>query len=164
MQTLNVPITDSANLTITGFMGTGKSTVGSIFAERLGRPFVDMDERLEAELGKTIAEVFADDGEEAFRLAEARLCQQLAGETGLVIATGGGALVNDQNRQVLAESGPIVCLTAGIDTVLERVEAFEDRPLLPGDPRRKEAKHRAAVAQPPRSLRTHSPPCADRRH
>ncbi len=133
MQTLNVPITDSANLTITGFMGTGKSTVGSIFAERLGRPFVDMDERLEAELGKTIAEVFADDGEEVFRLAEARLCQQLAGETGLVIATGGGALVNDENRQVLAESGPIVCLTAGIDTVLERVEAFEDRPLLPGD-------------------------------
>lgn len=133
MQTLNVPISDSANLTITGFMGTGKSTVGSIFAERLGRPFVDMDERLEAELGKTIAEVFADDGEEVFRLAEARLCQQLAGETGLVIATGGGALVNDENRQVLAESGPIVCLTAGIDTVLERVEAFEDRPLLPGD-------------------------------
>ena len=133
MQPLNVPIADSANLTITGFMGTGKSTVGSILAERLGRRFVDMDERLEAELGKTIAEVFADEGEEVFRQSEARLCQQLAGETGLVIATGGGALVNDQNRQSLAESGPIVCLTAGIDTVLERVEAFEDRPLLPGD-------------------------------
>ena len=133
MQPLNVPIADSANLTITGFMGTGKSTVGSILAERLGRRFVDMDERLEAELGKTIAEVFADEGEEVFRQAEARLCQQLASETGLVIATGGGALVNDQNRQSLAESGPIVCLTAGIDTVLERVEAFEDRPLLPGD-------------------------------
>lgn len=133
MQPHNVPIADSANLTITGFMGTGKSTVGSILAERLGRRFVDMDERLEAELGKTIAEVFADEGEEVFRQAEARLCQQLASETGLVIATGGGALVNDQNRQALAESGPIVCLTAGIDTVLERVEAFEDRPLLPGD-------------------------------
>ena len=133
MQTPNIPITDGCNLTITGFMGTGKSTVGSILAERLGRRLVDMDERLEAELGKTIAEVFADEGEEVFRLAEARLCQQLAGETGLVIATGGGALVNDRNRQVLAESGPIVCLTAGIDTVLERVEAFEDRPLLPGD-------------------------------
>ena len=133
MQTPYIPITDGCNLTITGFMGTGKSTVGSILAERLGRRLVDMDERLEAELGKTIAEVFADDGEEVFRLAEARLCQQLAGEAGLVIATGGGALVNDRNRQVLAESGPIVCLTAGIDTVLERVEAFEDRPLLPGD-------------------------------
>ena len=133
MQPLNVPIADSANLTITGFMGTGKSTVGSILAEHLGRRFVDMDERLEAELGKTIAEVFADEGEEVFRQSEARLCQQLASETGLVIATGGGALVNDQNRQTLAESGPIVCLTAGIDTVLERVEAFEDRPLLPGD-------------------------------
>lgn len=133
MQTHNVPIADNCNLTITGFMGTGKTTVGSILAERLERRFVDMDDLLEAELGKTIAAVFADEGEEVFRQAEARLCQQLAGETGLVIATGGGALVNDQNRQSLAESGPIVCLTAGIDTVLERVEAFEDRPLLPGD-------------------------------
>lgn len=132
-QTHDIPIADGANLTITGFMGTGKTTVGRILAERLGRQLVDMDENLEAELGKTIAEVFADDGEEVFRLAEARLCQQLAGETGLVIATGGGALVNDQNRQTLAESGPVVCLTAGIDTVLERVDAFEDRPLLPGD-------------------------------
>ena len=138
-QTHNIPIADNSNLTITGFMGTGKSTVGSILAERLGRRFVDMDERLEAELGKTIAEVFADEGEEVFRQSEARLCQQLASETGLVIATGGGALVNDQNRQILAESGPIVCLTAGIDTVLERVEAFEDRPLLPGD--RAEKRH-----------------------
>ena len=138
-QTHNIPIADNSNLTITGFMGTGKSTVGSILAERLGRRFVDMDERLEAELGKTIAEVFADEGEEVFRQSEARLCQKLASETGLVIATGGGALVNDQNRQILAESGPIVCLTAGIDTVLERVEAFEDRPLLPGD--RAEKRH-----------------------
>ncbi len=133
MQSHDTPIADDSNLTITGFMGTGKTTVGRILAERLGRRLVDMDENLEAELGKTIAEVFADDGEEVFRQAEARLCQQLANETGLVIATGGGALVNDQNRQSLAESGPVVCLTAGADTVLERVEAFEDRPLLPGD-------------------------------
>ena len=93
MQTHDIPIADGANLTITGFMGTGKTTVGRILAERLGRRLVDMDSCLEAELGKTIAEVFADDGEEVFRLAEARLCQQLASKSGLVIATGGGALV-----------------------------------------------------------------------
>ncbi len=133
MQTHDIPIAGDANLTITGFMGTGKTTVGRILAERLGRRLVDMDECIEAELGKTIAEVFVDDGEEVFRLAEARLCQQLASRSGLVIATGGGALVNDENRQTLAESGPVICLTAGIDTVLERVEAFEDRPLLSGD-------------------------------
>ena len=133
MQTLETPVTDGCNLTITGFMGTGKTTVGTILAERLGRQLVDMDERIEAELGKTIAQVFDDEGEEVFRLAEARLCQALAQESDLVIATGGGTLVSDENRQTLAASGPVVCLTAGIDTVLQRVEDFEDRPLLPGD-------------------------------
>jgi 3-dehydroquinate synthase len=127
------PVADGCNLTITGFMGTGKTTVGRILADRMGRRLVDMDERIEAEFGKPIAEIFADDGEELFRQAEARLCQTLAGETGLVIATGGGTLVSDDNRQTLEASGPVVCLTAGADTVLERVETFEDRPLLPGD-------------------------------
>ena len=124
---------DGCNLTITGFMGTGKTTVGRILAERMGRRLVDMDEKIEAEFGKPIAQIFADDGEELFRQTEARLCQTLAGETDLVIATGGGTLVSDDNRQTLAASGPVVCLTAGADTVLERVETFEDRPLLPGD-------------------------------
>lgn len=133
VQTLKNPLAEGCNLTITGFMGTGKSTVGLILAERLGRRLVDMDERIEADLGKTIAQIFADDGEELFRQAEARLCQTLARESDLVIATGGGTLVSDENRQALEASGPVVCLTAGVDTVLQRVETFEDRPLLPGD-------------------------------
>lgn len=126
-------LADGRNLTITGFMGTGKTTVGQILAERLGRTFVDMDARIEAEFGKTIAQVFADDGEELFRQAEARLCQKLAGENSLVIATGGGALVSEENLQAMEAAGPVVCLTAGADTILSRVEEFEDRPLLPGD-------------------------------
>ena len=127
------PVADGCNLTITGFMGTGKTTVGRIMADRLGRRLVDMDELIEAEFGKPIAQIFAQEGEELFRQAEARLCQTLAGETDLVIATGGGTLVSEDNRQTLEGSGPVVCLTAGVDTVLERVETFEDRPLLPGD-------------------------------
>ena len=133
VQTLENPLADGCNLTITGFMGTGKTTVGSILAERLGRRLVDMDERIEEDFGKTIAQIFADDGEELFRQAEARLCQTLARESDLVIATGGGTLVSEENRQALESGGPVVCLTAGVDTVLERVETFEDRPLLPGD-------------------------------
>ena len=133
VQTLENPLADGCNLTITGFMGTGKSTVGCILAERLGRRLVDMDERIEADFEKPIAQIFADDGEEVFRQAEARLCQTLARESDLVIATGGGTLVSEENRQALESSGPVVCLTAGVDTVLERVETFEDRPLLPGD-------------------------------
>jgi len=127
------PVADGCNLTLTGFMGTGKTTVGRILAERMGRRLVDMDELIEAEFGKPIAQIFSDDGEEKFRQAEARLCQTLAAETGLVIATGGGALVSDENRQTMEASGPVVCLAAGADTILERVETFEDRPLLPGD-------------------------------
>ena len=138
-QTAENFLADGCNLTITGFMGTGKTTVGRILAERMGRRFVDMDEQIEAEFGKPIAQIFADDGEEVFRQAEARLCQALAGETSLVIATGGGALVSDENLQNMAASGPVICLTAGVDTVLERVETFEDRPLLPGD--REEKRH-----------------------
>ena len=133
VQTLENPLADGCNLTITGFMGTGKTTVGGILAERLGRRLVDMDERIEEDFGKTIAQIFADDGEELFRQAEARLCQTLARESDLVIATGGGTLVSEENRQALESGGPVVCLTAGVDTVLERVETFEDRPLLPGD-------------------------------
>ena len=133
VQTLENPLADGCNLTITGFMGTGKTTVGGILAERLGRRLVDMDERIEEDFGKTIAQIFADDGEGLFRQAEARLCQTLARESDLVIATGGGTLVSEENRQALESCGPVVCLTAGVDTVLERVETFEDRPLLPGD-------------------------------
>ncbi|MEZ4831347.1 MAG: shikimate kinase [Caldilineaceae bacterium] len=79
-----------ANITLTGFMGTGKTTIGRLLAEKLDRPFVDMDEQLEAHFGKTIAEVFAAEGEEVFRTAEAQLCSQLSQRSGLVIATGGG--------------------------------------------------------------------------
>ncbi len=133
VQTLENPLADGCNLTITGFMGTGKTTVGGILAERLGRRLVDMDELIEEDFGKTIAQIFADDGEALFRQAEARLCQTLARESDLVIATGGGTLVSEENRQALESGGPVVCLTAGVDTVLQRVETFEDRPLLPGD-------------------------------
>ncbi len=125
-----LPTLNDDNVILTGFMGTGKTTVGRLLAELLDRPFVDMDEQLERHFGKTIAEVFAAEGEDVFRVAEAQLCAQLATQRGLVVATGGGALVNYQNRQSLAASGPIVCLTAGVNAILERLAAAEDRPLL----------------------------------
>lgn len=118
------------NIILTGFMGTGKTTVGRLLAERLERPFVDMDAQLEAQFGKSIAEVFAQEGEGYFRTAEAELCAHLAVRSGLVIATGGGALISHENRQKLAASGAILCLTAGVTTILQRLEAASDRPLL----------------------------------
>src|SRR5690606_3856182 len=70
--------------------------------------------------------------EAAFRILEAQLCAQLAQEQGLVVSTGGGALVNSGNRQALSATGTIICLTASIDTILDRVEQNTDRPLLQG--------------------------------
>jgi 3-dehydroquinate synthase len=131
------------NIILTGFMGTGKTTIGRLLAERLHRPFVDMDTQIEAHFGKPIPQVFAEDGEPAFRVIEAQLCAHLSQEKGLVLSTGGGALVNSGNRKVLAETGTIICLTASVDTILERVEHNTDRPLLPGthDERAKRIRH-----------------------
>ncbi len=121
------------NIVLTGFMGTGKSTIGRLLAERLERPFVDMDATLVAQFGKPIASVFAEEGEATFRVAEAQLCAELAAQEGLVISTGGGALVNPQNRAALAATGVLLCLTASVEEIVRRLDGLKDRPLLNGD-------------------------------
>lgn len=120
----------NTNIILTGFMGTGKTTVGRLLAERLGRRFVDMDTLLETQFGKPISSVFAEEGEPVFRAAERALCVQLAQEQGLVISTGGGALVDPANRAVLGQTGVLLCLTATVEEILQRIEAADDRPLL----------------------------------
>lgn len=135
------------NLILTGFMGTGKSSTGREVAHRLGRPFVDMDDRIVAHFGKPIPEVFAQEGEAIFRQVEAAICRQLAEQDGLVVATGGGALVNETNRQVLAANGILICLTATPHTILQRVSEDENRPLLAGDPVQREEKIGQLLAQ-----------------
>ena len=124
---------ESPNIVLTGFMGTGKTTIGHLLAAQLDRPFVDVDDQIVAHFGKSIPQIFADDGEAAFRSAEAQLCQQLADQRGLIISTGGGALVNPQNRHALAQTGVLICLTATVDEILRRVDQTGERPLLAGD-------------------------------
>lgn len=125
--------TQPKNIILTGFMGTGKSTIGSLLAQRLDRRFVDMDVELEALFGKPISRVFAEEGEAVFRTAECKLCADLSQQSGLVISTGGGALVNAQNREALSATGILLCLTASADEILRRVAHYEDRPLLAGN-------------------------------
>jgi shikimate kinase/3-dehydroquinate synthase len=126
----------SRNLVLTGFMGTGKTAVGQEIARRLGRNLVDMDALIEAREGMTVAEVFDERGEAHFRGLEAALCRELAARQGLVIATGGGALIPEANLEILGASGAVVCLVASLDEILRRLEGAEDRPLLDAPDRR----------------------------
>jgi shikimate kinase/3-dehydroquinate synthase len=120
------------NLVLTGFMGTGKTRLGRELARRLDRPLVDMDALIEARAGKSILRIFAEDGEPAFRRMEADLCRELSAESGLVIATGGGALIDAANRQAMMRQGVVICLTGDADEIQRRLGQGDalDRPLL----------------------------------
>ena len=123
------------NIVLTGFMGTGKTAVGREVAARTGRPFVDLDDLIVQRAGKAIPEIFAQDGEPAFRALEAAICGEMAAPAGLVIATGGGAVVDPANREALAAGGTVICLEADLDTILQRVGRGDDRPMLAGPDR-----------------------------
>jgi len=120
----------SANIILAGFMGTGKSTVGRILADRLVRPLVDMDTVIEERAGRKISAIFAEDGEVRFRAMERDLVRELAGRVGLVVAAGGGAIVDPSNVREFERSGLLVCLTARPEMVLARVRDETHRPLL----------------------------------
>ncbi len=119
------------HIVLTGFMGTGKSTVGRELAVRLGRGFVDTDVLIEARCGRTVAQLFAEKGESAFRAWETAVAEELAQESGLVIATGGGMMLKAQNAAALSHESFIICLTAHPTTILARVQQMPgERPLL----------------------------------
>lgn len=116
------------NVTLMGFMGAGKSTVGRILATRLGWDFIDTDRLIEAKTGRSIPEIFATDGEAAFRQLEAAVIQEVAQGDRQVIATGGGSILDPANRLVLRMSGPVIHLKASPDLLWRRVSGT-DRPL-----------------------------------
>jgi shikimate kinase len=121
------------NITLIGFMGTGKTTVGKGVAEQLGMTFVDMDDVIEAREGRKISDIFETDGEPYFRQLERHLVLELSGKNNQVIATGGGVVLNPDNIRDYTMSGIVVCLTATPEVILERVAKESHRPLLEGD-------------------------------
>ena len=121
---------DSRNIVLVGFMGTGKSTVGKILARRLGRTWVDVDQRIEEAEKRKIADIFEKDGESAFRRMEKEMVSQVAGGANLVITTGGGVVLDAENMKALKANGVLVALAATVETVHQRVKDSRHRPLL----------------------------------
>ncbi len=124
------------SLVLVGLMGVGKSTIGRRLAARLGLPFVDADEEIEKAAGMTIQDMFDRHGEPAFRDGERRVIQRLIDGSRKVIATGGGAFVNNETRELILEKATAIWLDADINILVNRVSRREGRPLLKGkDPR-----------------------------
>ena len=134
------PDRDTTNIVLTGFMGTGKSTVGRLLAARLGFEFVDTDEVIEQRHGP-ITTIFAEQGEDAFRSLERRLAAELGDRKRLVIATGGRMMLDEANIAALSRNGLVLCLVATPEQILERVMSDRsgiERPLLAvPDPRQR---------------------------
>ena len=136
------------NVAVYGFMGVGKTTSGALLAEALGYEFIDMDEEIERSTGKTIPEIFMDDGEARFRELERDLVRELSGKDGYVIGCGGGALADLVNTEALRESSTLVYLTASVDEILERTGKESHRPLLKVDDPRKTVEELIAKRRP----------------
>jgi shikimate kinase len=118
------------NIALIGFMGTGKSTVGRMIAEQLHFDFLDTDELVEARAGKSVAAIFTDEGEAAFRRHEQEIVAELATRRKTIIATGGGLGANEAHLASLKQHALVVCLWASPETIWEHVRHQTHRPLL----------------------------------
>jgi shikimate kinase len=118
------------NITLAGFMGTGKSTVGRILARKLGYRFIDVDEEIEREQGVSITHIFSEMGEPYFRQLERDMIKTLSLREGLVISAGGGAVIDERNIEAMKQGGALVCLSATPDDIMKRVGKSGNRPLL----------------------------------
>lgn len=118
------------NIILVGFMGTGKTAVGKELAQKLKMKFVDMDDIIEERESMEISEIFAKKGEPYFREVEKEIAKEISKQSNLIIAAGGGAVINEENVKNLKSNGIMICLTASPDKILERTKGYIHRPLL----------------------------------
>jgi shikimate kinase len=131
----------SGNLILVGMMGSGKTTIGRTLAKHLGKTFVDSDEEIQQRTGVTIPHIFDVEGEVGFRLRETAAIRELMGRDDMVLATGGGAILAEQNRDILRQNGIVVYLKANVHDLWQRTRHDRNRPLLQtADPRAKLAE------------------------
>ena len=120
------------NIILCGFMGSGKSTLAKGLSEALGMPLIDTDEEIVRRQGRTIAEIFACDGEAFFRSLETELIKELSKKEGYIISLGGGLAVNEKNHPYLKAAGRLILLDCGIEETLRRISGDKTRPLTAG--------------------------------
>ena len=121
---------DAGNLFLVGMMGAGKTTVGRLLARRMKRAFLDSDHEIERRCGVPLPVIFDIEGEPGFRAREAQVIAELTAREGVVLATGGGAVLDAENRRCLAARGTVVYLHAPPADLYERVRHDKNRPLL----------------------------------
>jgi shikimate kinase len=126
---------NTSNVILIGFMGSGKTTIGRVLAQRLGLTLVDLDKEIEQQVGKSIAAIFAEEGELAFRQRETAMLNDVLAQSNQVISTGGGAVLAAHNREQMATHGIVVLLRSDVDVLLQRLQNDKSRPLLQGDAR-----------------------------
>jgi shikimate kinase/3-dehydroquinate synthase len=126
------------NVFLVGLMGAGKTTIGRILARKLGKRFIDSDHEIEARTGASIPWIFEIEGEASFRRREAEVIRDLCSEDGIVLATGGGAVLDAGTRDILKSRGTVIYLRANVNSIMVRVSHDKNRPLLQtADPRRR---------------------------
>lgn len=131
----------SGNIFLVGMMGAGKTTVGRLLARRLGKTFIDTDHEIQARTGVSIPTIFEIEGEAGFRRRETAVLADLARGSDLVLATGGGIVLAEENRRLLREHGTVVYLLASVDDLFSRTRHDRSRPLLQtADPKAKLAE------------------------
>ena len=118
------------NIYLVGLMGAGKTTIGRSLAKRLGRKFVDTDKEIEAKTRVSIPAIFEIEGESGFRNRESQVISELTAQNGIVVATGGGAVLRMENRAMISTNGFVVYLCVQPQTLLERTRHDRNRPLL----------------------------------
>lgn len=118
------------NIYLIGLMGAGKTTIGRQLARSLKLPFYDSDKAIEDQTGVDIPTIFEFEGEEGFRLREQKMIQHLTSLKGIVLATGGGAILHEENRKLLMRNGFVVYLRCSIDRIMDRTRKDTQRPLL----------------------------------
>ena len=120
------------NLVLIGFMGTGKTSLGKMLANKLGCAFVDLDRKIETDNGMSIPDIFKTYGEPHFRKLERNAVEEVAQRRGIVIATGGGTVKDPRNVELLKAGGIMICLTTSVDEIFNRTAVQGERPVLDG--------------------------------